>query len=324
MSITYQTHGEAAKGMSDSARKLARLQIPRDMTGKSFLDIGCNEGFFCNAAASRGATRVVGLDFVGGSLEFARTQYPNPVIEWRHQSWATLPEGPFDVVLWSSAMHYEPDPARVLRNIANLLTPTGMLILELGVVRVPTREMVLVQRHSDSRWYPTELFLTSELLRPFGFRRVADPETTEGDPVPREVYHCHRRLPMVLVIRGDSYDGKTTLARNLAGPATKLIALDSFAYRIWLSDFQHTPVQHHIKANFRADDLTSLYHSIDTAGLTSPYASLLAQAIAPSDETVVIEGLMTDAQVASLARHLDGKAVVWDARRPIPGVNPNL
>lgn len=123
----------------------------------------------------------MGIDFVGGSLDFARQRYPNPAIEWRHQSWDVLPEGPFDVVLWSSAVHYELDPARVLRKIAESLTPAGMLILELGVLPIPSQEMVLVQRHSDSRWYPTEQFLRSTLLRPFGFRRVAEPETTEGD-----------------------------------------------------------------------------------------------------------------------------------------------
>jgi SAM-dependent methyltransferase len=324
MTTTYQTHDDAAKGMSDSARKLARLKMPADMTGKSFLDIGCNEGYFCNAAASRGSNRVVGIDFVGSSLDFARQRYPNPVIEWRHQSWDVLPEGPFDVVLWSSAMHYEPDPAKVLGNIANLLTPTGMLILELGVIPMPTQEMILVQRHSDSRWYPTELFLTTTLLRPFAFRRVADKETTEGDPVPREVYHCHRRQPLVLVIRGESYDGKSNLARNLAPAATKVIALDSFMFRIAMASFHHTPTQQYIHQNYNASDLTSLYYGIDEAGLTRNYAALLAQAVAPSDGVVVIEGLMTDQQVNALADQLRSRAIVWDATRPIPGVNPNL
>ena len=180
-----------------------------------------------------------------------------------------LPEGPFDVVLWSSAMHYELDPARVLRKI------------------------------------------------------VARAETTEGDPIPRGVYHCYRRRPTVMVIRGSSHDGKSSLARSLAPVATEAIALDSFVYRIFVGRHHHTPVHQHIKAHFKADDLTALYHSIDAAGLTRNYAAMLAQAVAPSDETVVIEGLMTDAQVKALAELLNGRAIVWDASRPIPAVRPN-
>lgn len=319
MTVSYQTHDPDAKGMSDSFRKLERLRMPAKMDGKSFLDIGCNEGFFCNAAAERGATRVVGIDFVRKSLEFAQARYPNPMIEWFHQTWDVLPKGPFDVIQWSSAMHYELDPAKVLRNIAELLTPTGMLILECGIMPGTAKEMVLIQRHSDARWYPTEDFLTNHLLKPFGFRRVATPETTPGDPIPRSVYHCTRRQPLVLLVRGATHHGKSSLARQLAPAATKVIGLDAFVYRISVASFQRSALGGYIKTKFNANDLTSLYEGIDEAGLTQEYAALLAQSVAASDEAVVIEGFMTDAQMTALTGHLKGRAMVWDATRRFPG-----
>ena len=36
--------------------------IPRDLRGKSVLDIGCNGGFYCMEMKARGAARVVGID----------------------------------------------------------------------------------------------------------------------------------------------------------------------------------------------------------------------------------------------------------------------
>src|SRR5215208_2038746 len=37
--------------------------IPTDLTGRSVLDIGCNAGFYSIEMKSRGAERVVGIDF---------------------------------------------------------------------------------------------------------------------------------------------------------------------------------------------------------------------------------------------------------------------
>ena len=42
--------------------------MPSDLTGKSVLDIGCSEGFFCRQVAKRGARRVVGIDTGLGRL----------------------------------------------------------------------------------------------------------------------------------------------------------------------------------------------------------------------------------------------------------------
>jgi 2-polyprenyl-3-methyl-5-hydroxy-6-metoxy-1,4-benzoquinol methylase len=41
----------------------ARVILPQDMSGQSFIDVGCSLGYFCFEAKRRGAGRVVGLDF---------------------------------------------------------------------------------------------------------------------------------------------------------------------------------------------------------------------------------------------------------------------
>jgi tRNA (mo5U34)-methyltransferase len=46
--------------------------LPRDLTGKSVLDIGCNAGFYCFEMKRRGASRVVGIEHDPRYLEQAR------------------------------------------------------------------------------------------------------------------------------------------------------------------------------------------------------------------------------------------------------------
>jgi ribosomal protein L11 methylase PrmA len=62
-------------GDSPSRQKLERLELP-DMSGKAFLDIGRNEGFFCDAALRNGASRVVGMDNDPQVIEQARIRFP--------------------------------------------------------------------------------------------------------------------------------------------------------------------------------------------------------------------------------------------------------
>src|SRR5438270_12738491 len=110
----YQSH-DGEKATSDSNRKLQRIRLPEDLRGKRVLDIGCCEGFFWAAARERGASRVIGIDLDENALRFAVNKYGPHGIEFEKRHWRDLPEGPFDIVLWLSAMHYERDPLSVFR-----------------------------------------------------------------------------------------------------------------------------------------------------------------------------------------------------------------
>jgi tRNA (mo5U34)-methyltransferase len=61
--------------LGDFPRQLWRCfsdSIPRDLAGKSVLDIGCNAGFYSLEMKRRGAARVLGIDFDQGYLAQAR------------------------------------------------------------------------------------------------------------------------------------------------------------------------------------------------------------------------------------------------------------
>lgn len=315
MKKTYQRHELESNSISDSANKLLRLRIPESLVGKRVLDIGCNEGYFCNVAAKRGAVEVVGLDFSKDAIDFASTRYSEHNIKWVNQSWNNLPEGTFDIILWCSAMHYDLDPARTIHEISRRLAVNGIFILECGVAPGAAKEMVPVQRQGDTRWYPTSEFLTSVLLKPFSFRQVAAPEVTPGDPIPRSVYHCVRRLPVVLLIRGETHHGKSTVARSLSASATKIIDTDTLIYRIASSDYCHNDLQGYVQKNYNPNDLTKLYYGIDQHGHTGEYVKILTAAVADSDGTVILEGLITDIQAEKITAELNRRAIVWDVNR---------
>ena len=314
--MNYQSHEGDARGMSDSRRKLERLRFP-DLSGKRFLDMGCNEGYFCHQAILSGASSVVGIDADQRSLELARERYSNESIDFRLQSWKVLPEGPFDVVLWSSAMHYEMDPKEVVSRVATILAPEGLLILECGVFEHAGREMRLAQRRDDSRWYPTIEYLTREILAPFSTRLVSPAAITEGDPVPRAVFHCTRRRPIVMLVRGGSGAGKSALAASISG-ATKSVGLDELVSRIAWCEFHHGDLQKLIRKRYDPVDLERIYNRIDAEGLTEAYADLVAEIVVPSDTLVVIEGFMTPRQFEAISRKLAATGIVWDVSRVAP------
>jgi cyclopropane fatty-acyl-phospholipid synthase-like methyltransferase len=92
-----------------SSAKWEALHMPADLTGKSVIDIGCSEGFFCLEAAKRGATMVLGVDARLTSLICAR------LLALKHRagikfSMAVFPcvrvRRRFDYVLCLSVLHH--------------------------------------------------------------------------------------------------------------------------------------------------------------------------------------------------------------------------
>lgn len=312
----YQTHGDGEAGMSDSGRKLERLRLPADMSGMSVLDVGCNEGFFCAEAVRRGAGKVIGIDFDAPRLEFARAKYGGLGIDFRYQTWDRLPEGPFDMVLWTSAMHYERNPKRVLRAIRSILRPSGMLVLECGVVESGRKEMVRVNRHSDTQLYPTIRLLTEDFLAPYAWRCVAGGEVTDGDPIPRHVFHCTPRVPTVLLIGGPTGSGKSFLAAQLGQAAEgKVYSLDHILTRIATAAYASSDVDRAVQGNYDPQDLSKAHVAIHAAGLDGRWAQVLAEFVTADDDTVIFEGFLHPAAERELVAALAPRARVWGVSR---------
>ena len=134
-----------------SRQKLVALRLP-SLNGESFLDVGCNEGLFCGYAKFDGEQRVVGLDISAVYLDRARKRFPD--CEFLQQSWDDLPQGPFDVILLASSIHYADDQALLIHNLMRTLALNGTLVLELGVHPAPGRQGVTVKGSHRGRAFP--------------------------------------------------------------------------------------------------------------------------------------------------------------------------
>lgn len=210
----YQSFPDAS-GDSRTLDKLKALQLPR-MTGRSFLDVGCNEGFFCGFARYQGADRSVGIDHSAGFVKRARARFPS--CEFHEGSWDRLPEGSFDTILLASALHYAEDQEALIHRLIAHLTPEGVLVLELGIASRNRSEWVRVKRGIDERLFPSMAKL-KEVLAPYAWKWMGPSVQQPGDPVGRHVIHISKRRPMAYLLMEPPGYGKSSIAASLFGPS---------------------------------------------------------------------------------------------------------
>ena len=210
----YQSFPDAA-GDSITLDKLKALRLP-NLAGRSFLDVGCNEGFFCGFANYQGAARSVGIDHSAQFVDRARRRFPE--CEFLQQGWDTLPDGTFDAILLASALHYAEDQPALLHRLMQKVGSDGVLILELGIVSSRSSDWVKVKRGIDERYFPTMSKL-HEVLKDYAWKWMGPSVTQSGDPVSRHVIHVsHRRPISYLLLQPPAY-GKTSIANAVFVPA---------------------------------------------------------------------------------------------------------
>lgn len=316
----YQSFDDQ-KGDSDSAAKLVALSLPADMSGKRFLDIGCNEGYFCLEAIRRGAVQAVGVDANASVLERARARAEGLPVVYQHSNWWELPEGPFDVILMSSALHYEPRPKELVLEIARRLAPDGTFVLEAGVYGSSSEKIwVDVQRHDGSLRFPTRRSLVEDILSCMSVRYIGPSVSQRGDPLHRQVFHCRKRRPTALVVAGESGAGKTCLAALLASHSSvarldhdhvlALIAMDEFSSR--------DALVREIVGRFKVDKIYRLVSELVAEGKGAAYGRLLAKYMPMESDLVVVEGfafLFPEVMDAFVRELVAQQFMIWRADR---------
>ncbi len=108
--------------------------IPKDLTGKSVLDIGCNGGFYSIQMKRRGAERVLGIDvderYLNQGRYAARTLGLD--IEFERRSVyevAQIPEQ-FDFVIFMGVLYHLRYPLFALDTVVRKIAPGGMLLFQ--------------------------------------------------------------------------------------------------------------------------------------------------------------------------------------------------
>lgn len=210
----YQSFPDAA-GDSHTLDKLKALKLP-DVEGKSFLDVGCNEGFFCGFARFQGATRVVGIDHGQGFITRARQRFPD--CEFICAGWDRLPDEKFDIILLASALHYADDQAALVRALMDMLAPDGVLVLEIGIASSREAEWVKILRGIDERYFPS-MPKVREILGEYAWKWMGRSVNQDGDPIGRHVIHVSHRRPVAYLLMQPPGYGKTSIATRLFVPA---------------------------------------------------------------------------------------------------------
>jgi 2-polyprenyl-3-methyl-5-hydroxy-6-metoxy-1,4-benzoquinol methylase len=114
-------HGLATPGHDRS--ETAALVLPDRLDGKSFLDVGCAQGYFCFEAERRGADRVVGIErkdetfqhanllkgVLGSRAEFLQSELPQVALQEQ-----------FDLVICLNVIHHVVTPVAALQALSEL------------------------------------------------------------------------------------------------------------------------------------------------------------------------------------------------------------
>lgn len=320
MAEQYQTF-PGRRGASNSAEKLRLLGLP-DLKEKSFLDVGCNEGFFCAAAMDAGASKAVGIDLSEEFLSRARKQFP--AAEFRQQSWDDLIEGLYDVVLMASSIHYAKDQPALIHKLMERLTPNGVLVLELGVANDTGRDYVEYRRSAgDVRSYPTFGAL-DQVLEGYSYRVAGKSVPQSGDPVPRWVVHVRHRRPIILFFDAPSFSGKSTTVRMIAKGRSRfqsgmrVVAVDQVFLDIEEALIDRYPAHREIIeriATFKCATsvmANALMDFIGEAGLVPAFVDFVKEYALDGAETVIWDGYIPAAmKPAFRSRFHDAGYVVW-------------
>jgi tRNA (mo5U34)-methyltransferase len=185
--------------------------IPRDLAGKSVLDIGCNGGFYSIEMKRRGAARVLGIDFDADYLAQARFAADILGLDIEFSKMSVYDVGAigerFDLVVFMGVLYHLRHPLLALDLIHEHVAGDLMLFqsMQRGSQNVDLLETnydfwqtelfdspgypklhFIENRYADdpTNWWVPNRACTEAMLRSAGFEIVGHPED--------EVYLCRR------------------------------------------------------------------------------------------------------------------------------------
>ena len=179
--------GTVTPGLDASMAKLEQIGLPKDLTGKTVLDIGSWDGFFSFQAEKAGAKRVLATDHFCWSgpgwgtkdgFNFAHKALNSKVESLDIDAMDVSPDnvGEFDIVMFLGILYHLQDPMAGLRVAANVCKE--LLIIETVVDDIHRWKPSMVYYPGDSfnnddtnYWAPNAAALKG-MLKDLGFSRV--------------------------------------------------------------------------------------------------------------------------------------------------------
>jgi 2-polyprenyl-3-methyl-5-hydroxy-6-metoxy-1,4-benzoquinol methylase len=103
--------------------------VSRIRARERVLDIGCGIGAVAHDVAEKAGAYVVGIDLSADNIALARERYTHPCLEYRvGDALQELPDGPFDVVIFSNVLEHLPERSVFLRRVQEEARPSRFLI----------------------------------------------------------------------------------------------------------------------------------------------------------------------------------------------------
>lgn len=277
--------------LPDSPARLASLALPA-LAGKSFLDIGCHEGYYCGYAFFEGASKIVGLDRDGRALAKARAKFPQcAFIEnaWEDPDAALDRYSEFDVILYISPAYSAAGQPHIVRQLVSRLAPDGTLVLETGIIPAapdfPAQEVSdgwhRVQGDPGDRLFPSWAGIKA-MLAFCAYKYIGPGTRHTGDPVPRHVFHIRRRLPLAILLMGAPGSGKTSIAARIAGEMP-IISGDSLLCQMASDKEQFPGISEALGDDFNGQRLDRALLRIFAAGKGEEFARAVASSAGARD-----------------------------------------
>lgn len=159
--------------------KLDMMALPEDLSGKTLLDIGCNEGFFSFEAEKRGASRVLAMDKSPAAREkfmllrkLFRSKVEFEAADLSGISAESL--GRFDIILFLAVFHHLRYPFQAIDLVYSLTREFAVMEFVEAVPKSESDIAALVRKMSKKghlHMLPTRQF-TLDMLNRAGFSRI--------------------------------------------------------------------------------------------------------------------------------------------------------
>lgn len=130
----YSEMYRSQKGLEGAGEWETLKMVLPDFKGKRVLDLGCGYGWHCLYAAEQGAASVTGVDISEKMLQVAEEKtaaWPNVTYRQCAMEEFEAPEGSFDLVLSSLALHYVEDFEGVVEKAGRFLAPGGYFVFSM-------------------------------------------------------------------------------------------------------------------------------------------------------------------------------------------------
>ena len=133
--------------------------------GKNVLDVACGTGVLVPDYLKRNVASVTGIDISPKMVEIARRKFPQKSVTILCGDVETAAfDRQFDCIVVYNAFPHFPDPERLIRTLAGLLTPGGALTVAHGM----SREKIDAHHHGSASHVSNGLMPAEDLAAIFG------------------------------------------------------------------------------------------------------------------------------------------------------------